>query len=154
MPKPERTYLAGPMSGIEAFNFPAFHEAARRLRLAGLEVVNPAELDEAKGHFDGIESDDPIEIAWARAQYLRRDLRWLVHCDSVTVLSGWAQSIGAQVEVFAALAIGMPVFEYLVPMAADRDLRRPYKAAWAKLNAHVLLTHALNATLGRERNGS
>ena len=40
-----RVYIAGPMSGIENSNFPAFHAAAAELRALGHEVVNPAELN-------------------------------------------------------------------------------------------------------------
>jgi hypothetical protein len=39
-----RVYLAGPMTGIDALNFPAFHKAAASLRASGYEVVNPAEV--------------------------------------------------------------------------------------------------------------
>ena len=38
----KRIYVAGPMSGLPAFNFPAFHEAAADLRACGFDVVNPA----------------------------------------------------------------------------------------------------------------
>ena len=37
-----RLYLAGPMSGIKDFNFPAFNEAAEHLRKLGYEVFNPS----------------------------------------------------------------------------------------------------------------
>lgn len=40
-----RTYLAGPMSGLPAFNFPLFHYAAKVLRAAGMEIISPAETD-------------------------------------------------------------------------------------------------------------
>lgn len=36
-------YIAGPMSGIEDFNRPAFHEVAQALRAEGHTVLNPAE---------------------------------------------------------------------------------------------------------------
>ena len=40
-------YLSGPMTGLPEFNYPAFHEAARRWRAIGWDVINPAE------HFEG-----------------------------------------------------------------------------------------------------
>lgn len=42
-----RVYIAGPMTGLPDFNFPAFHAAAAAWRAAGWEVFNPAE------EFDG-----------------------------------------------------------------------------------------------------
>lgn len=38
-----RVYLAGPMTGIEDFNFPAFNDMAAKLRARGYVVENPAE---------------------------------------------------------------------------------------------------------------
>lgn len=40
-----RLYLAGPMSGLPGFNFPAFHAAAKVLREAGYIIISPAETD-------------------------------------------------------------------------------------------------------------
>lgn len=42
-----RVYIAGPMTGLPEYNFPAFHAAAKAWRDAGWEVLNPAEA------FDG-----------------------------------------------------------------------------------------------------
>ena len=40
-----RIYVAGPMTGIQDLNFPAFHAQAAQLRADGHQVVNPAELN-------------------------------------------------------------------------------------------------------------
>jgi hypothetical protein len=90
-----RVYLAGPMTGHENHNFPAFHAAAERLRASGLEVVNPAD----HGLVDS--------LGWA--DYMRWDLVKLAGCHSVYVLPGWEKSKGAGLEVSIAQALGMPV---------------------------------------------
>jgi hypothetical protein len=97
-----RAYLSGPMTGLPAFNFPAFHEAARFLRSQGHEVVSPAELDEADDVKPGMRP-------WA--EYLRRDLAALLGCEAVAVLPGWRDSKGASLEVHVASALGMPVLD-------------------------------------------
>jgi predicted phosphoribosyltransferase len=96
-------YIAGPMSGIHKYNFPAFRACAAKLRALGLEVVSPHELDEAEGRKDGeVES-------WE--YYLRRDLRVMMErCTDVVVLVDWAQSRGARLEVAVARQLGMPVW--------------------------------------------
>ncbi|MFA6044177.1 MAG: DUF4406 domain-containing protein [Phycisphaerales bacterium] len=103
-------YIAGPMTSYPAYNFPAFHAAARHLREQGVEVVNPAELDEA----------DSVKLggrAWD--EYVRRDLRELARCNSVAVLRGWQRSRGASLEVHVARALGMAVY--------DADTLEPYR---------------------------
>lgn len=91
-------YLSGPMTGIPAFNFPAFHAAAANLRARGYTVVNPAELDELQ----------PGEtLAWA--DYLRRDIRSLVECTRIAMLPNWEQSRGARLEHHIASELGMSV---------------------------------------------
>lgn len=39
----KRIYIAGPMSGLPEFNYPAFNRAAAVLRAQGHHVENPAE---------------------------------------------------------------------------------------------------------------
>ncbi len=41
----KRIYLAGPMTGLPDYNFPAFMKAAAYLRSQGAIVFNPAEND-------------------------------------------------------------------------------------------------------------
>ena len=94
-----RYYISGPMTGLPDFNFPAFHAAAARLRAIGHEVVNPAELDAMDGD---------KEMAWA--DYLRRDIKALMDCDSIAMLPGWERSKGAMLEFQNAVTLGMAVF--------------------------------------------
>jgi len=88
-------YLAGPMAGIAEHNYPAFHDAAKRLRAIGFEVVNPAELEGEQG----------LEWAW----YLKRDIPHLLKCDAVAVLDNWWNSRGARLETQIAAELGMPI---------------------------------------------
>lgn len=90
-----RVYLAGPMTGIPEHNFPAFHEAATKLRATGLHVENPAE----HGFREGAE--------WA--DYLRYDLGRLSTCECVVLLPGWEVSRGVGLELSVAKALGMQV---------------------------------------------
>ncbi len=93
-----RVYIAGPMTGRPAFNFPAFHAVAARLRQAGAEAINPAES------FGG-RTDLP------RASYLRADMILLAQCQAVVMLPGWENSHGAKLEYLMAREIGLLVFD-------------------------------------------
>ena len=88
-----RIYIAGPMSGIDSLNFPAFHEAAARLRGQGFEVVNPAEINP--------------DHAMPWAECMRRDIAELVKCDAIYLLPGWENSKGANLERDIASRLGM-----------------------------------------------
>lgn len=80
-----RVYISGPMTNMPDLNFPAFNEAARRLRSLGFEVVNPAELN-----------PDPA-TPWA--QCMRTDIKALCDCDVIALLPGWEKSKGAHLEL-------------------------------------------------------
>lgn len=92
--KPVRVYVAGPMTGIKNFNYPAFHAEAKRLRALGFHVENPAE--------------NPVQTGWV--QYMRAAVPQMVGCDWVVLLPGWKSSRGASIERHLALDLGMPVF--------------------------------------------
>jgi hypothetical protein len=96
-----KLYLAGPMSDLPYFNYPAFKKAAEALRALGHEVINPAELDEP--------DQDSVSVPWA--DYIRRDLRYLLECEAVAVLPGWRDSKGASLEVYVAESLGMEILD-------------------------------------------
>jgi hypothetical protein len=101
-----RIYVAGPMRGRVGYNWPAFDEAARVLRLAGHDVVNPAELDRR----DGLTESTAVTRAEVE-MLLRRDCRELAACGAIYLLPGWEASEGAQRELRAAVALGLRIIE-------------------------------------------
>lgn len=111
-----RVYIAGPMSGIPEYNFPAFREAATQLREDfGLEVTSPVEMDEAEG-FDAAASEGevvPGDNAWAN--FLARDVKVVADPDTagVVVLEGWEHSRGAALETNVAQSLGKPVYSLM-----------------------------------------
>jgi hypothetical protein len=92
-----RIYVAGPMSGLPEHNFPAFHDAAARLRALGYDVLNPAEQD----------FNDDLTKPWDF--YLRRDIPLLCQCDAVALLDGFERSKGALLELHIASKLGMEI---------------------------------------------
>lgn len=99
MNTPIKLYLCGPMTGIQDFNHPRFHQAAFELRCWGFEVFNPAE--------NGLPHDAP----WAT--HMRVDIVQLMQCEAVAWLPAWDNSKGAQLELHIARELGMRRQHYL-----------------------------------------
>lgn len=95
-----KTYIAGPMTGIPEFNYPAFNAVAAQLRAEGVEVVNPAEQDSGS-------TGKPWDF------YMRLGLRGLLECDAVVLLPGWKASRGARLERLIAEELGMRITEWV-----------------------------------------
>lgn len=94
-----RVYIAGPMTGIEDYNYPAFYAMANKIRYAtDWEVDNPAE------HYGG-RQDLPRDI------YMRAAIEAVLGCDAVVLLPGWMDSEGAWVEVQVAQALSLTFFD-------------------------------------------
>lgn len=87
-------YLSGPMTGLPGYNYPAFHDAARRLRSMGYYVFNPAES------FEG-------DTSRPREDYMRKDIEMLLQADMVALLHGWEKSKGVAVELAVATSLGL-----------------------------------------------
>jgi hypothetical protein len=109
-------YLAGPMTNLPQFNFPAFFKAAEILRKAGYNLVNPAELDEEKERKRCMESQEGVPgdgmMTWR--QCLRRDVDIVLDdkCVGVILLDGWEKSGGARMETYVAASAGVPLYEF------------------------------------------
>ena len=86
-------YISGPMAGIEGYE-KNFKAAEEKMKEAGHEVVNPAEID-----VEGMDREEILNI----------DLKLLRECDGICMLKGWQQSCGENREYGFALAKGMGV---------------------------------------------
>jgi hypothetical protein len=106
----ERFYLAGPMSNLPQFNFPAFYAASAALRAAGYEIISPAELDDAEDKGLAMKSPDgdpghhPTKT-WG--DFLSRDVKIVADSiQGIIFLPDWQTSRGARLEAFTALLCG------------------------------------------------
>lgn len=113
-------YLAGKMTGCDNFNYPAFHEYARRLRAKGHVVRNPAE------EFDGAQDrkrSEYMDKAYMRIRLqgpIRQDGEYAsgdeFHpSDAIALLplpdrDAWRSSDGAFFEMHLALIHDLPVY--------------------------------------------
>lgn len=110
-----RVYLAGPMTGIPHFNYPAFNAAAAILRADGHEVFNPAEHDVLTYGKDisnpkGCAVQAATEHGFDRRAALKADLAWICdNADAIALLPGWERSTGANAEMALAKALGLKI---------------------------------------------
>lgn len=84
-------YIAGPMTSLPEFNYPAFHAAEMQLQAAGFRTLNPAR--------------NPKQSSWE--DYMRVGLRMLLKADAIALLPGWEKSPGANIEKQLAFDLGL-----------------------------------------------
>lgn len=96
MEKLTNIYVAGPMSGYINHNFPAFHFVASGLRSVGWIVINPAEFNVG------------LQENWRACMVT--DIKMLVDCDAIYMLTGWEKSKGASLEHHIAKELGLKVY--------------------------------------------
>lgn len=109
-----RIYIAGPMTGIPKYNFPAFDALAARLRRYEHEVVSPTELDDPEDRAMAMASPDgaPGSVSKSWGDFLARDIKLIADggIDFIVVLPGWQDSRGARLETYVGNALcGVPV---------------------------------------------
>lgn len=95
-----KIYIAGPMSGLPEYNYPAFHAAASELAALGHEVLNPA--------------TNPEQSSWEG--YMRAAIAQVIQADAIAYLPGSYESRGARLELEIAGELGMeakPLYEWL-----------------------------------------
>lgn len=111
-------YIAGPMTGLPDYNYPAFHEAARLLREAHPDwtVINPAE------NFGGDQS-----LPWDH--YLRHAIQQVASADMICLLPGWSKSKGALLEYGVAHGLDLPVAYLMGAEHAARSMPAP--SSWS-----------------------
>lgn len=104
-----RLYIAGPMTGLPEFNYPAFYRAAEHLAEVGIDSINPAR---SEGR-DGCKT-------WL--DFMRAGIRDVADCDGIALLPGWQHSRGASLEAHIARSLDLPVKpldEWLRGLSAD-----------------------------------
>lgn len=87
----KRVYISGAMTGIPEFNAPAFQKAYFDLQEADYFPVLPVPYVDGKSY----------------QEYLRDDIKLLMDCDGIYMLSGWQESNGSRLEHMVALACGI-----------------------------------------------
>ena len=103
-----KIYLAGPMAGHPQFNFPAFAEAAKRLRASGFEVISPAEEDYKHGVGQQAEKSvdgDATKLKDSWGTILARDVQLIADggIQAIVFLPDWFASRGARLEATVGL---------------------------------------------------
>ncbi len=93
--KPQKIYIAGPMTGYESFNREAFTKRAHMLKAKGYIALNPAILP------DGL----------TQPEYMQICLSMVMCADAIYLLKGWDESKGALAELSLAEKLVLEVIE-------------------------------------------
>lgn len=86
-----KVYIAGPMTGLKNYNFPAFYDAEEKIKKNGMIPLNPARSPA------GLQYRDYMDISFAMVR----------SSDAYATLPGWESSAGARAEVAYAESIGL-----------------------------------------------
>ena len=95
-------YVAGPMTGLPDFNYPAFREAEVALRVYGHEVLNPIEAENWNA------TGKPMPWGW----YMRHAIRMVLRAEGIALLPGWERSRGARLEWQIGSELGLDIRDF------------------------------------------
>lgn len=90
-----KIYISGKISGIEKEAEAIFEKAENELLLLGYEVVNPMKIKHDH------------DLSWS--SYMKEDLKAMLCCQAVYMLSNWQDSKGATVERQLAGQLGLKI---------------------------------------------
>lgn len=112
-PKYPKVYLSGPITGIENKNREEFQKYQNKLIDLGFEVINPHDLfnDAELERIDKLVREEVITEKEAWSHFLKVDLTEMFKCNFVAVLKGWEKSEGANLEVYNARKLLMPIVD-------------------------------------------
>lgn len=148
----KRCYIAGPMTGIAEFNFPAFDAARDALASYGWTVTSPADLDRVDGFDETGCTGNEMLTNEQRARFARNDIGAILDVDTVFLLPGWQNSTGARNEVRIAGWLGIDVVDYVSgePVAASEQWSstKPNARAECLRTAESLVNGDRNAQYG------
>ena len=96
-----KLYIAGPMTGIVDFNYPAFYEAVQDLGNIGYVTLSPTDSE--------LKNKSGIRYGKSREWYLKHAIRMVTKADGIALLEGWEQSEGAKLEVHVGQHLGLDI---------------------------------------------
>ena len=93
-----KIYISGPITGLTYEQaWLNFKTAEEHLIEEGYDVVNPFN--------NGLDPDDPWEA------HMKADIKLLMGCDAIYILSNWKESEGARIEIALAIALGYHIMK-------------------------------------------
>ncbi len=102
-------YLAGGMRGYPNLNKDMFTRVSKGLRAMGLTVWSP--------------SEQPSYLKLSFSECMTLDLNQVIHqCRKIAFLPGWRESLGANMEAFAAFACKKEAIQVVIGEPGSMDL--------------------------------
>lgn len=112
-PKYKKVYISGPISGITNGNREQFAQYTEKFKNLNFEPVNPHTIhsDEFVNDLNTkLENKEITELEYWVA-FMKPDIAKMMDCDIIAVLPKWETSKGANIEVYIAKSLFMPIID-------------------------------------------